>query len=87
MRRAALTENDLRQCLRRLRPERYTEIRHFAASWFEAHGHTAEAVRHAVTLREILATGGESFYTGPLAARIVAHAEAGGALSAQDLER
>lgn len=50
----------LRQCLRRLRPERYTEIRHFAASWFEAHGHTAEAVRHAVTLRET-----------PLAARII----------------
>ncbi|XNZ00760.1 gamma-glutamyltransferase family protein [Micrococcus luteus] len=41
---------------------------------------------HAVTLREILATGGESFYRGVLAERIVAYAEAGGGLlSAEDL--
>lgn len=41
---------------------------------------------HAATLREILATGGESFYRGALAERIVAHAEAGGGLlTAEDL--
>lgn len=41
---------------------------------------------HAATLREILATGGESFYRGALVERIVAHAEAGGGLlGAQDL--
>lgn len=41
----------------------------------------------ADALEEIAATGGESFYRGRLAERIVAHAEAGGgALSGDDLE-
>lgn len=66
------------------------ELPEFAATFLPGGAGPREGERvrmpdHAVTLREILATGGESFYTGPLAARIVAHAEAGGALSAQDL--
>ena len=41
---------------------------------------------HAAALREILATGGDSFYRGALAERIAAHAAAGGGLlTAQDL--
>lgn len=50
----------LRHRLRQTRPERYAELRCFAASWFEAHGYTAEAVRHAVTLADT-----------PVAARII----------------
>lgn len=41
---------------------------------------------HAKTLEEIAQTRGESFYRGPLAAKIVAHAkEAGGLMSLDDL--
>lgn len=50
----------LRHRLRQTRPERYAELRCFVASWFEAHGYTAEAVRHAVTLAD-----------KPVAARII----------------
>lgn len=67
------------------------ELPEFAAAFLPDGAAPAEGQRvrfpdHAATLREILATGGESFYTGALAERIVAHARAGGgALSAEDL--
>ncbi len=50
----------LRHRLRRCRPERYEELKRFAAFWFERNGFPAEAIRHAVSLAET-----------PVAARII----------------
>lgn len=51
-----------------------------------AEGERVRLPDHAATLREIVATGGESFYRGALAERIAAHAAAGGGLlTAEDL--
>lgn len=67
------------------------EIEDFAAAFLPGGRAPREGERvvfpdHARTLREILASGGESFYRGALAERIVAHAEAGGGLlTAADL--
>lgn len=67
------------------------EIEDFAATFMPGgraprEGEKVVFADHAATLREILATGGESFYRGALAERIVAHAEAGGGLlTAEDL--
>jgi len=67
------------------------EIEDFAATFMPGgraprEGEKVIFADHAATLREILETGGESFYRGALAERIVAHAEAGGGLlTAEDL--
>ncbi|MFC0306517.1 LuxR C-terminal-related transcriptional regulator [Rhizorhabdus histidinilytica] len=42
----------LRQRLRRFDPDRFDALNRFAASWFEANGFGAEAIRHAVTVAD-----------------------------------
>ncbi|KRW61053.1 helix-turn-helix transcriptional regulator [Pseudomonas sp. TTU2014-080ASC] len=42
----------LRQRLRCMKPARFDELKLFVASWFKAHGYTAEAIRHAVHISE-----------------------------------
>ncbi|GEM_PF-1141744 len=55
----------LRQRFRQAEPQRYEQLRAFAADWFEKSGHAAEAVRHAVSLAD-----------HPIAARIIEKAGA-----------
>lgn len=55
----------LRRRYRLYNPERYQQLQAFSATWFETHGHAAEAVRHAVELPDI-----------PLAASIIERAGA-----------
>jgi LuxR family maltose regulon positive regulatory protein len=43
----------LQQRMRRFQPDRYDEIKHFAAAWCVEKGHAAEAVRHAVAMLEM----------------------------------